>query len=1193
MPRRPVDDDNDSQKENSGVSSRVKTEKVKTERVKQEKTRESKKARVETEDEEDAEGEDDAQDGEEDDEEGGGSPKGRKRARVNDDGDSRPSNGEGSGAARTRTKTLPRDEDGFIPGSIVRIQLRNFVTYDWVEFRPGPYLNMILGPNGTGKSSIACAICLGLNWSPKILGRATNISSFVKNDTNDGHIEMELKGPKGKPNLIIRRNLDSKTNSSSFTLNGQHASGGEISQRMAELNVQVGNLCSFLPQDKVSEFAQMTPQELLKETQRAAGDENLTTWHEILITSGKELKGLREACLRMDGENAQLTQMKDRNENLERDVERYKARRKLEFEIALLEILLPVQEYRESLKLYKATKILQRDLHARVKALRDKNKPAHGFLKRLDQNHKRLNDLRDDKKKAAQTKFKEMGKKWKLGEQLEDEVEQLSIKLQDIKKVDRDRAKRIKELERNISKMEDQIANPPKVEALDPILASIKKINIERRETDELLHDVQRRQAENINDSSRQNAVIHDAEAQLRQLDNVSEQKLRRLRSWDADCADTVVWLRNNKDKFQMEVFEPPYMCLSVPNSQFTNAVEACMGPNNLKCFVAQCQEDYNTLNRAINDGGVLGRKARVNTFYRAYNAKLDTAPPMSREELTKLGFQGYALDYVDCPEGLKWYLKLDCQMHRTAIGLDPRRVNVPAAMNAVSQAGGANFVAGTTLNMVSRSRYGTRAAQNMTRDIHPARNLVNASVDPQEQARQRSRIDEANQALAMLKEVEEKLTEEEQRVRQQWNEQVKRGNELAKRKKAIQDAEQYMIGLESKLRTQKDKLTAALNAPSMEVQKAQLDKKILDCTNKRVRIAKEYLVGIRSAIADLSAASRVTLECLQVEANKAALQKLCDEKDVLYQKALADFEEVDTRFKAIKDDSKAKLIRSRAIMDDADPEVRAEYEAIEQARLAWDRDEANANRTPPPEIDERLPEELQVALDAKKEELQVNNHTNAGVVEQYERRKKEIEDLEAKLEERRTKAEKIERDIKNARDNWEPALQNLVGSIGQKFSAAFDRIGCAGEIRIDQNEDYDKWAIDILVKFRDNEKLQLLTGQRQSGGERSLTTILYLMSLTEEARAPFSLVDEINQGMDQRAERAVHDSMVEVTCKENSAQYFLITPKLLPDLSYHERMKVLCVNNGEWLPEEREIGNMMNMVEDFVRRRARATADA
>ncbi len=57
------------------------------------------------------------------------------------------------------------------------------------------------------------------------------------------------------------------------------------------------------------------------------------------------------------------------------------------------------------------------------------------------------------------------------------------------------------------------------------------------------------------------------------------------------------------------------------------------------------------------------------------------------------------------------------------------------------------------------------------------------------------------------------------------------------------------------------------------------------------------------------------------------------------------------------------------------------------------------------------------------------------------------------------------------------------------------------------------------------------------------------------------------SQGMDNRAERMVHNSMVDVTCKADAAQYFLITPKLLPDLEYHERMKILCVNNGEWLP--------------------------
>lgn len=79
---------------------------------------------------------------------------------------------------------------------------------------------------------------------------------------------------------------------------------------------------------------------------------------------------------------------------------------------------------------------------------------------------------------------------------------------------------------------------------------------------------------------------------------------------------------------------------------------------------------------------------------------------------------------------------------------------------------------------------------------------------------------------------------------------------------------------------------------------------------------------------------------------------------------------------------------------------------------------------------------------------------------------------------------------------------------------------------------------------------------------------MLYLLSLTGLSRSPFSLVDEINQGMDPRAERAVHDQMVEMTCRAEAGQYFLITPKLLPGLRYHELMKVLIINNGDWLPE-------------------------
>lgn len=54
------------------------------------------------------------------------------------------------------------------PGAILRVKMLNFVTYTNVEFKPGPSLNMVIGPNGTGKSTLVCAICLGLGWSPAV-----------------------------------------------------------------------------------------------------------------------------------------------------------------------------------------------------------------------------------------------------------------------------------------------------------------------------------------------------------------------------------------------------------------------------------------------------------------------------------------------------------------------------------------------------------------------------------------------------------------------------------------------------------------------------------------------------------------------------------------------------------------------------------------------------------------------------------------------------------------------------------------------------------------------------------------------------------------------------------------------------------------------------------------------------------------
>ena len=59
-------------------------------------------------------------------------------------------------------------DDEYKPGSIIRVHMKDFVTYTDATFYPGPFLNMVIGPNGTGKSTLVCAICLGLGYMPSV-----------------------------------------------------------------------------------------------------------------------------------------------------------------------------------------------------------------------------------------------------------------------------------------------------------------------------------------------------------------------------------------------------------------------------------------------------------------------------------------------------------------------------------------------------------------------------------------------------------------------------------------------------------------------------------------------------------------------------------------------------------------------------------------------------------------------------------------------------------------------------------------------------------------------------------------------------------------------------------------------------------------------------------------------------------------
>lgn len=258
-----------------------------------------------------------------------------------------------------------------------------------------------------------------------------------------------------------------------------------------------------------------------------------------------------------------------------------------------------------------------------------------------------------------------------------------------------------------------------------------------------------------------------------------------------------------------------------------------------------------------------------------------------------------------------------------------------------------------------------------------------------------------------------------------------------------------------------------------------------------------------------------------------------------------------------------------------------------------------------------RTPQQVDTEIEGLEARLGLLHGGNDRTLAEFEKREHDIADMKRKIEDHDTHMIELADGIRELRGTWEPKLDALIAQISEAFGAFFTRIRCAGEVSVykagpagpeyapDRDDDFANWSIMLKVKFREEEELSVLDSHRQSGGERAVSTMFYLMALQRLSRAPFRVVDEINQGMDPRNERVVHALMVDVACGDGvgsgelgrigreqddadedgeedtgkpgygGSQYFLITPKLLTNLKYKAGMKVHCIASGEYMPDD------------------------
>ncbi|XP_017884045.1 structural maintenance of chromosomes protein 5 [Ceratina calcarata] len=1017
-------------------------------------------------------------------------------------------------------------------GMITHIYLENFVTYSKVSVKPGRYLNVIIGPNGTGKSTIVCAIVLGLGGKPSTIGRATQIGHYVKYGCQEATIEIHLKNKKQNDNII--RRVFNKQGKSSWFLNKKPSNIKEIQELTTSLDIQVDNLCQFLPQDKVQDFSKMNPQELLENTERSVGDPVILEHHKRLIQSRVDHKELEK---HIEVKKKALETQTQVYESLKETVDSIKEKKLIKKKITALKQkkawILYEQKRKELLKLKKkkvaATSELKR-MEEEIKPFEDvieKLKSKVELLKSSVSNHNNklktetaklanmINDIADCD--SAIIDRENVCKKRIQMEETRDR--DIKVAEQSKSKLDNDLLLMLEETgsEESLAAKQQEILS--KIEDKNGTITMLtKKMTMLKRQEQRTDFEIEAQQSE-------------------QQRLSVEAKRLKLLREKSSDTYRAVHWLRENRDKFCSTIHEPILLNLNVKDAKYAKYLENVLPYRDLIAFVCEDKRDMNNLLNYLRTG----QNLQVNVVYSDPTKHVSTEPNIPLRHIVQFGFTHYLVSLIEAPSTILKYLVNMYNLSNIPIGtaqVDDNTENIPTSLHL--------YFSQSNVYSVKTSKY--TGVRSVTMQPISTTGMLSAVLD-------RSKLLHIEESLRSLRETKANVLNEIQKINEEMRE---HNNELDKYKteknEHQQDLQQIQV-LKSRISVMKKKIADLQNArTSIEKIQESSREDIKLILEKEFKIYKEYNAVLKQCF-------KYTTTSEQAELTINMHKRLLRVKGNELQDMRGKLKEAEDYVRRLSQEAQPMKSEAERLYKDAletTHNITPSDKAFEQINKIFTK--------LPPTIEE-INKELNIAQ--AKVFCLGNSGDGENILQQYEEVEENIGHLKDFIQRKTNEYATLTQDIKSLQEQWLTALSAIVEKINSNFGMYFSAMGCAGEVTLavpENNVDFERYGLKIMVKFRDTDKLQELTRHHQSGGERAVTTAIYMISLQELSRVPFRCVDEINQGMDATNERRVFNLLVKMTGRPNSPQYFLLTPKLLPNLEYAETVTVHCVYNGPFM---------------------------
>lgn len=534
-------------------------------------------------------------------------------------------------------------------------------------------------------------------------------------------IELAKDGKRFKRNIVIRCTIKRDGNKTIFSVNGKPQGKKAVIELCRSLSIQIDNLCQFLPQDKVVEFAAMTPVELLRSTQRAVASQEMIDMHGTLKDLRRKQKDIQA---KNTADQEQLDNLESRQRLQEADVERMRERESIETHVQMLEAARPFAAYRSARSAHGEAKEKRKAAQNELTRLKKEVEPSLRAANAKEQYKTQIAAVVTERKAA-------IGQAERLADAIDKKFKDLQDKHNELVAADSAEKTGGKKHRQEIVRLEGTITQLKRQMEVEPSELDVQAYNRRIREKRVAVDDctnkigeLKKHQEELRRRGQDRNHRVKQAETDLAQLDSQAGKQKSKLQSASRDSYKLWEWLQQNQDQFEKPVFGPPIVECTVKDPKYVDHIESLFQQSVMISFTVQTRGDYKKLSDQAH-GPMHLSEVNIRTVLHGLDP---FHPPVSAEEMKRFGFEGWALDYLNGPEPVLAMLCAEVHIHEAGIAL---RDTTPQQFQLLQNSSIQSWVTSKSTYRITRRReYGPGAMSTLVKDTRRACIWTDQPVD-------------------------------------------------------------------------------------------------------------------------------------------------------------------------------------------------------------------------------------------------------------------------------------------------------------------------------------------------------------------------------------------------------------------------------------------------------------------------------